>query len=98
MVSEDSRTFDRVFPADCPHLQIVTAARHNARRVLRDTRGSQQIARFVLGTTVVMPIVTAAIDRGFGSGLITPPLDLPASGRRHPLYVRFRVSRELCFW
>ena len=43
-------------------------------------------------------IVTAAIDRGFGSGLITPPLDLPASGRRHPLYVRFRVSRELCFW
>ena len=43
-------------------------------------------------------IVTAAIDRGFGSGLITPPLDLPASGRRHPLYVRFRVCRELCFW
>ena len=44
------------------------------------------------------PIVTAAIDRGFGSRLITPPLDLPASGRRHPLYVRFRVCRELCFW
>ena len=43
-------------------------------------------------------IVTAAIDRGFGSQLITAPLDLPASGRRHPLYVRFRVSRELCFW
>jgi hypothetical protein len=43
-------------------------------------------------------IVTAAIDRGFGSELITPPLDLPASGRRHPLYVRFRVGRELCFW
>ena len=45
-----------------------------------------------------LSIVTAAIDRGFGSGLITPPLDLPASGRRHPLYVRFRVCRELCFW
>ena len=43
-------------------------------------------------------IVTAAIDRGFGSQLITGPLDLPASGRRHPLYVRFRVCRELCFW
>ncbi len=43
-------------------------------------------------------IVTAAIDRGFGSELITLPLDLPASGRRHPLYVRSRVSRELCFW
>ena len=49
-----------------------------------------------VGPTV--SIVTAAIDRGFGSGLITPPLDLPASGRRHPLYVRFRVCRELCFW
>jgi len=43
-------------------------------------------------------IVTAAIDRGFGSGLITPPLDLPASGRRHPIYVPFRVCMELCFW
>jgi len=43
-------------------------------------------------------IVTAAIDRGFGSQLITGPLDLPASGRSHPLYVLFRVSRELCFW
>ena len=63
----------------------------------------QQIARFGNGQRAVAPvlftvIVTAAIDRGFGSGLITPPLDLPASGRRHPLYVRFRVSRELCFW
>ena len=43
-------------------------------------------------------IVTAAVHRGFGSGLITPPLDLPAPGRRQPLYVRFRVSRDLCFW
>jgi hypothetical protein len=43
-------------------------------------------------------IVTAAIDRGFGSQLITGPLDLPASGRSHPLYVLFRVCRELCFW
>src|SRR6185295_7236867 len=29
-------------------------------------------------------IVTAAVDRGFGSGLSTPPLDLPAPGRCHP--------------
>ncbi len=63
----------------------------------------QHLARFANGlwavaTPMFTVIVTAAIDRGFGSGLITPPLDLPASGRRHPLYVRFRVSRELCFW
>ncbi len=63
----------------------------------------QQLARFDNGHRAVAPlrltvIVTAAIDRGFGSGLITPPLDLPASGRRHPIYVPFRVCMELCFW
>jgi hypothetical protein len=46
-------------------------------------------------------IVTAAVHRGFGSELrpegLTPPLNLPALGRRQPLYVRFRVRRDLCF-
>ena len=64
----------------------------------------QHLARFTNGHRAVATpllftvIVTAAIDRGFGSGLITPPLDLPASGRRHPIYVPFRVCMELCFW
>ena len=47
-------------------------------------------------------IVTAAIHQGFDSRLqaeaVTSPVNLLALGRRHPLYVRFRVSRELCFW
>ena len=43
-------------------------------------------------------IVTAAVHRGFGSKLITSPLNLPALGRRQPLYVRLRVRRDLCFW
>jgi hypothetical protein len=48
-------------------------------------------------------IVTAAVHRGFGSELqttlvvLTPPLNLPAPGRCQPLYVRFRVRRDLCF-
>jgi hypothetical protein len=48
-------------------------------------------------------IVTAAVHRGFGSELpttlvvFTPPLNLPAPGRCQPLYVRFRVRRDLCF-
>jgi hypothetical protein len=42
-------------------------------------------------------IVTAAVHRGFSSELITPPFDLPAPGRRHPLYISFRFGRELCF-
>jgi hypothetical protein len=48
-------------------------------------------------------IVTAAVHRGFGSKLrtskllLTSPLNLPAPGRRQPLYVRFRVGRDLCF-
>src|SRR5690606_40288421 len=47
-------------------------------------------------------IVTAAIDRGFGSELrpegLTPPLNLPALGRRQPLYIALRLRRDLCFW
>ena len=48
-------------------------------------------------------IVTAAVHRGFGSELrtgkpaLTLPLNLPALGRRQPLYVSFRFSRDLCF-
>ena len=29
---------------------------------------------------------------------LTSPLNLPAPGRRQPLYVVFRLSRDLCFW
>ena len=43
-------------------------------------------------------IVTAAVHRGFGSGLISPPLNLPALGRCQPLYSALRLSRDLCFW
>ena len=49
-------------------------------------------------------IVTAAVHRGFGLELCpdksgrTPPLNLPALGRRQPLYIAFRLSRDLCFW
>jgi hypothetical protein len=49
-------------------------------------------------------IVTAAVYRGFNSELclsydqLTPPLNLPAPGRRQPLYIVFRLSRDLCFW
>ena len=47
-------------------------------------------------------IVTAAVYRGLASVLrakaLTPPRNLPAPGRRQPLYVVFRLSRDLCFW
>ena len=47
-------------------------------------------------------IVTAAVHRGFSSELlqqcwITPPFNLPALGRRQPLYILLRVCRDLCF-
>ncbi len=46
-------------------------------------------------------IVTAAVYWGFISGLrtevLTHPLNLPAPGRRQPLYVILRFSRDLCF-
>ena len=42
-------------------------------------------------------IVTAAVYRGFDSELAPLLLNLPALGRRQPLYVSFRFSRDLCF-
>ena len=46
-------------------------------------------------------IVTAAVHRGFGRQLrgypLTDFLNLPALGRRQPLYVSFRFRRDLCF-
>ncbi len=46
-------------------------------------------------------IVTAAVYRGFDSVLrsedLTPPVNLPAPGKRQCLYTRLPVSRHLCF-
>ena len=42
-------------------------------------------------------IVTAAVHWGFGSSRVSPPLNLPALGRRQPLYIPLRVGRDLCF-
>ncbi len=45
-------------------------------------------------------IVTAAVHRGFSRQLqifLTNFFNLPALGRRQPLYFLFRVCRDLCF-
>ena len=78
--------------------RIFTAAEFAASTGGSTGLSSKQPDLFSELQAVKLSIVTAAIDRGFGSGLITPPLDLPASGRRHPIYVPFRVCMELCFW
>jgi len=47
-------------------------------------------------------IVTAAVYRGFDSVLrtyvLTPPVNLPALGRRQAIYFLLRVCMALCFW
>ena len=47
-------------------------------------------------------IVTAAVYWGLASLLrseeLTGPRNLPAPGRRQPLYVVLRLCRGLCFW
>jgi hypothetical protein len=46
-------------------------------------------------------IVTAAVYWGLSSHLrtyaLSIPLNLPAPGRRQPLYISLRFSRDLCF-
>ena len=46
-------------------------------------------------------IVTAAVYWGLSSNLrskLSHPLNLPAPGRRQPLYGVLRLRRDLCFW
>ena len=47
-------------------------------------------------------IVTAAVHRGLSSvlrsRLLTLPLNLPALGRRQPVYVVSLLRTDLCFW
>ena len=47
-------------------------------------------------------IVTAAVYWGFSSPLrtkvLTTYLNLPAPGRRQPVYFTLRFSTDLCFW
>ncbi len=47
-------------------------------------------------------IVTAAVHRGFDLRLpchqVNNFLDLPALGRRQPLYMLLRLCEDLCFW
>ena len=44
-------------------------------------------------------IVTAAVYWGLNSGLrfLSPPLNLPAPGRRQPIYFTLRFRIDLCF-
>ena len=53
-----------------------------------------------------MSRISGFVDRARGTGrrllglrfgALTPPLNLPAPGRRHPIYIIFRFSIELCF-
>ena len=72
------------------------------RRVAEDTRMFQHTARFICVTTTAF-IVTAAVYRGFDSELrkdessLTPPLNLPAPGRRQTLYVVFDFAESCVF-
>ena len=71
-------------------------------RVAEDTRMFQHTARFICVTTTAF-IVTAAVYRGFDSELrqdcskLTPPLNLPAPGRRQTLYVVFDFAESCVF-
>ena len=48
-----------------------------------------------LRTVIVTAAVYWASIRGFAK--LTTPLNLPAPGRRQPLYITLRFSRDLCF-
>jgi hypothetical protein len=90
------------FPADCPHRSPCHC--RSRRRVAPDTRSSQHIARFCNRLCVDGYSYRRRLPGlGFSAspppkGRLTPPRNLPAPGRRQPLYVVLRLSRDLCFW
>src|SRR5690242_10290091 len=91
-------------------VRIVTAHHRSVRRVPDGYSGFPAYSRMqstllpVWWATIYLRtvIVTAAVYRGLALVLraeaLTPPRNLPAPGRRQPLYVVLRLSRDLCFW
>ena len=67
-----------------------------ALKSLRLSCGSELTRQGISLRTV---IVTAAVYRGFNSKLrfLTSPLNLPAPGRRQPIYFTLRFRIDLCF-
>ena len=94
-----------VFPAGCLHQPDSYCSWRDPRASTGlDSQGFQHIASFCNGLRYI-------VDRySYGRRLpglsfsalrpkpLTPPRNLPAPGRRQPLYVVFRLSRGLCFW
>jgi hypothetical protein len=69
--------------------------------VARDTRMSQHIAEFCNSLDVDRYSYgrrLPGLSFSASGQALTPPRNLPAPGRRQPLYVVFRLSRDLCFW
>jgi len=74
----------------------------NVRPVPPDPRMFQHLARFYNGLEAIPTvIVTAAVYRRFSSELrpegLTPPLNVPAPGRRQCIYMVLRLRMHLCF-
>ena len=71
-------------------------------KVPSDTRSSQHIAEFVFGgcppkaATYLRPPFTGASVQSFALRL-TPPLNLPAPGRRQTLYIDFMSLQSPVF-
>ena len=90
MASEDSDHIDQSFLLIVRTGRIVTLIAYR-----RIHRSSQHIAEFYN--------YHGQIDSygrrlpGLQFGPLSPLLNLPAPGRRQPLYVPFRVRRDLCF-
>jgi len=61
-------------------------------------RSFQHLVRFFYVTTIGPVYSYGRRLLGLRFGAWTPPVNLPALGRRQSLYILFRVSRDLCFW
>ena len=95
---------DGGLPADCPHSShFHCSARFGQNIAPRVVRGYTDIPAY--SQVLQLPRSTDSYGRRLpglsfaASGqALTTPRNLPAPGRRQPLYVVLRLSRDLCFW
>ena len=102
VVSEDSPYLLKanvgVFPADCLYLTLfkpLSLSFWTAVWACQPSESFQHIAKFY-NYCIVNSYRRRSLGLQFKA--LTSPLNLPAPGRRQPLYFHFRVRRDLCFW
>ena len=80
----------------CGFVDIDTPGQIDGKKMYADEQGFEDVLTGIYAT-LAKPNLYGRRLLGLRSDACTSSINLPAPGRRHTLYVHFRVSRVLCF-